>query len=512
MATAMAPAVIITELQVSESYMGAGSLDDNVSFFGASANFTTPGALELLTNASHSPLERNFSAAENGGADSEWMRVAEELNCKTFLENITSFRTNCLPLDDPMEMTKPHKANPSFVPIVVTHALTFLLGVSGNSIIVFSMAKDKGTRNVTSWFLVSLAVADLLLLLLCVPLETLQYFLWTPNYTLPVCKLSSYFELLSAVASVLNLTAVSLERYLVIVYPMRSRSFCTLSNCRRAILGVWCISLVLSVPAGYTQDVYSVTYFNVTHNVTVTHCDTGGDHDLTFAVYRLVIVFLLPALFMSFFYARVIKALWVSTKTMSAMTRVYSISSHHSLASCSVTSGFVHSSPSVTSGFAALHASCPVRRCVHRQRSGEEVKQARKQVIKMLILVIILFMACWGPKIVFFVFQKNGFSQESFKPLVYNIRICFGLLPFVHCCLNPIIYSFMSTNFGRMMRRSCAQDNCSTLLNNLCLGTARYRHRAEGVGYDLANTSFLDLNGHTPSPSIHPRPNSVEDN
>ncbi|XP_050728236.1 cholecystokinin receptor type A-like isoform X2 [Eriocheir sinensis] len=473
MATAMAPTVLFTEL-VPESFMGEGSFDDNVSFFGASAN----------------------------------------------LENITSFLTNCLRLDNPMEMLKPHKANPSFVPIVVTHALTFLLGVSGNSVIVFSMAKDKGTRNVTSWFLVSLAVADLLLLLLCVPLETLQYFLWTPNYTLPVCKLSSYFELLSAVASVLNLTAVSLERYLVIVYPMRSRSFCTLSNCRRAILGVWCISLVLSVPAGYTQDVYSVTYCNVTHNVTVYHCDTGGDHDLTFAVYRLVIVFLLPALFMSFFYARVIKALWVSTRTMSAMTRVYSsrfdsrhsISSHHSLASCSVTTGLVHSSPSVVSGLTALHASCPVRRCVHRQRSGEEVKQARKQVIKMLILVIILFMACWGPKIVFYVFQKNGFSQESFKPLVYNIRICLGLLPFVHCCLNPIIYSFMSTNFGRMMRRSCARENCSTLLNNLCLGATRYRHRTEGVGYDLANTSFLDLNGHTPSPSTHPQPISVKDN
>lgn len=55
----------------------------------------------------------------------------------------------CVQLDNPMEMRKPHKANPSFWPILVTHALTFLLGVSGNSIIVASMARDKGTRNVT---------------------------------------------------------------------------------------------------------------------------------------------------------------------------------------------------------------------------------------------------------------------------------------------------------------------------------------------------------------------------
>ncbi|XP_047494012.1 5-hydroxytryptamine receptor 2A-like [Penaeus chinensis] len=115
------------------------------------------------------------------------------------------------------------------------------------------MSVTTGLPTPWCWFLVSLAAADLLLLLLCVPLETLQYFLWTPHLSLPVCKLSSYFELLSAVASVLNLTAVSLERYIVIVYPMRSRTFCTLSNCRRAIIGVWIVSLVLSVPAGMTQ-------------------------------------------------------------------------------------------------------------------------------------------------------------------------------------------------------------------------------------------------------------------
>ncbi|XP_042871095.1 galanin receptor 2a-like isoform X2 [Penaeus japonicus] len=471
----------------------------------------------MLTNLSQLPAEGNASFGDFGGRE---LDLGKEGVCTEIHENQTYFSDNCMPLEDPLEMRKPHKANPSFVPIVITHALTFILGVSGNSVIVASMARERGTRNVTSWFLVSLAAADLLLLLLCVPLETLQYFLWTPHLSLPVCKLSSYCELLSAVASVLNLTAVSLERYIVIVYPMRSRTFCTLSNCRRAIIGVWIVSLVLSVPAGMTQDVYSMTYFNATHSVTVYHCATGGDHDLVFAVYRLVIVFLLPALLMSFFYARVIKALWVSTKKMTAMTRVYStrwdsrhsISSHNSLASSSVNSGLVHPSPSAASGLAMLHAACPLKRCVHRQRSGEEVKQARKQVIKMLLLVIILFMACWGPKIVFFVFLKNGLAQTSFKPLVYNVRVALGLLPFIHSCLNPIIYSFMSTNFGRLMRRSCARDNCSSLLHSLCSGGASKSGRKTGVGYDIPNTSYIDLNGHASSLATHHLRTQISEN
>lgn len=147
----MASSVLFTELTPG-NVMGAATLDDNISFFEASVDFTTSGAMELLSNDTHDALRRNLSVAERSGADAgklSLMRVAEELNCSDFLENNTSFRTNCFPFDDPMEMRKPHKANPSFVPIVVTHALTFLLGVSGNSIIVFSMAKDKGTRNVT---------------------------------------------------------------------------------------------------------------------------------------------------------------------------------------------------------------------------------------------------------------------------------------------------------------------------------------------------------------------------
>ena len=61
-------------------------------------------------------------------------------------------------------------------------------------------------------FLVSLAVADLLLVVVCAPLETMGYFLnsWTKGGSL--CQLQAYVEALSATASVLNLTAVSLER------------------------------------------------------------------------------------------------------------------------------------------------------------------------------------------------------------------------------------------------------------------------------------------------------------
>jgi hypothetical protein len=62
-----------------------------------------------------------------------------------------------------------------------------------------------------------LACADLLLLFIYVPLETLEYFVITWDIDGHICKLSSFVEMLSGMASVLNLVAVSIERYYLII-------------------------------------------------------------------------------------------------------------------------------------------------------------------------------------------------------------------------------------------------------------------------------------------------------
>lgn len=96
----------------------------------------------------------------------------------------------------------------------------------------------------------------------------------------------------------------------------------------------------------------------------------------------------------------------------------------------------------------------------------------------MLILVVLLFLICWGPRLLLNVIIKWGLP--SYDHTVYQLRFVFYLLPFVHSCINPVIYgqvtnpqsmegrlanckanfcncSFMSTNFRRMMVRSCTR-------------------------------------------------------
>nr|KAG5705820.1 hypothetical protein BaRGS_030710 [Batillaria attramentaria] len=57
------------------------------------------------------------------------------------------------------------------LPVTFTYTLTLLLGLIGNSLVVFSVSYYRRMRTVTNVFLLSLASADLLLVLICVPIK-----------------------------------------------------------------------------------------------------------------------------------------------------------------------------------------------------------------------------------------------------------------------------------------------------------------------------------------------------
>ncbi|KAF7489732.1 Proteinase-activated receptor 1 [Sarcoptes scabiei] len=238
----------------------------------------------------------------------------------------------------PHDMLHP-TINPSFMPIIITHTITFLIGVIGNGVVIATWSMHGKFRSPTAVFLVSLAIADLFLLLVFVPLETLEYFMITWGGMSSICKMIAYVEAISAMSTVMNLVAVSIERFLVIVYPMRARSWCTVSSTRKGLLIIWSIAFVFSTPILLTRHTSQITYYNSTTSLTLYYClDVENDLTLIVAIYQLLVMFIFPALFMVVCYYVVIRQLWNSTRSVNQMTQAENQSNNQSMFVISTTS------------------------------------------------------------------------------------------------------------------------------------------------------------------------------
>lgn len=135
---------------------------------------------------------------------------ADVFNCSALV-----LPNNTVCLEHPEEMLKPWKTHPMFFEIIVIHVIIFVFGVVGNVVVIIVMAGDRKSRSATNFFLVSLAVGDLLMLCVYGPLETYTHFVIKWDETGAICKTAKFAEFVSATSSVLNLLAVTVERWVL---------------------------------------------------------------------------------------------------------------------------------------------------------------------------------------------------------------------------------------------------------------------------------------------------------
>ena len=78
---------------------------------------------------------------------------------------------------------------------------------------------------------------------------------------------------MSVICSVLNLTAMSMERFYAIVYPLQSRSVCTVSQARRVVAVAWFLAMLLALPRNWIQ----VEHYSARFETYIFSPDSLGD-------------------------------------------------------------------------------------------------------------------------------------------------------------------------------------------------------------------------------------------
>ncbi|XP_016961439.2 dopamine D2-like receptor [Drosophila biarmipes] len=128
-------------------------------------------------------------------------------------------------------------------------ALVLVLGTAaGNILVCLAIAWERRLQNVTNYFLMSLAITDLMVAVLVMPLGILTlvkgYFPLGSEHCLTwIC-----LDVLFCTASIMHLCTISVDRYLSLRYPMRFGRNKTRRRVTLKIVFVWLLSIAMSLP------------------------------------------------------------------------------------------------------------------------------------------------------------------------------------------------------------------------------------------------------------------------
>lgn len=114
----------------------------------------------------------------------------------------------------------------------------------------------------------------------------------------------------------------------------------------------------------------------------------------------------------------------------------------------------------------SANSTKPIKAERPRSNTSEAKLEAKKRVIRMLVVIVVLFFLCWMP--LYCVNTWRAFDDASATEALTGAPIAFiHLLIYTSACVNPIIYCFMNTRFRKAL--------LSTF--SCCAAPCRHRHR-----------------------------------
>lgn len=130
---------------------------------------------------------------------------------------------------------------------IISTVVLCIVGGIGNTLVVLVVCRQSKMRTVTNFLIVNLAASDLFVLFINIPLDLIVKFSgdkWL--YGASMCKLIQPLQTMATTVSVWSLVAISIGRYIAIVYPFRPQL--QTSHAKWIILLVWTIGLVVVIP------------------------------------------------------------------------------------------------------------------------------------------------------------------------------------------------------------------------------------------------------------------------
>ncbi|MED6249596.1 hypothetical protein ATANTOWER_016733 [Ataeniobius toweri] len=300
------------------------------------------------------------------------------------------------------------------------------LGIVGNIMVILVVLITKHMRTPTNCYLVSLAVADLMVLtaagLPAIPDNIFASWVFGRSG----CLVITYLQYLGINASSCSITAFTIERYIAICHPIKAQFLCTLSRAKKIILFVWAFTSIYCVMWFYLSDIEEQVF----DNITIITCG-----------YRIPRKFYLPIYFFDFSVFFVVPLL-LSAVLYGLIARILFLNPLPSDPKDKKKNG-----GTTNNNHQVMNKSTSCK----NSRHSSSTATSRRQVTKMLAVVVMLFAVLWMPYRTLVV--VNSFLEKPYldKWFILFCKICI----YLNSAINPVIYNAMSQKFRAAFRKIC---------------------------------------------------------
>ncbi|XP_071965107.1 G-protein coupled receptor 54-like [Antedon mediterranea] len=290
------------------------------------------------------------------------------------------------------------------------------IGICGNSLVIYVVAKHRDMHNVTNYFIANLSVTDIALLIICAIPTAANIAGW--DATLFLCKIVTYMQFVTVQATCFTLAAMSVDRYYMIVHAVASRQKRTSFKVFLVCIVIWVVSFLIHLPLAVLTD------------FTDKGCHPSFEDDERkkkfYYIFMTFILYIIPLAVIVVCYANILVLVWRKT----------------------------------TAGTESAQA---------RKRS---IKQKQK-ITKMVLIVVLIFLISWGPIQCILLWEKLGSSDDDPSMKKAIIRTSALCLAYSNSCVNPFIYAFTTASFKKYFQGALSPCCRRSLLNN---GESRKYH------------------------------------
>ena len=295
------------------------------------------------------------------------------------------------------------------------YLVAMVFSLVGNVIIICIVRKNRRMRNLTHYLIVNMAVADLLITVLHMPYR-LQIQLTNSHAVVVgglmgklICKLVGYSQDVSIASSVFTLMGISVDRFMAVVFPLKRA---TLNHKARYVVGpIWIMSIVICSPLLYVNKMeeYEGEFFCYEEWSPLLESETAGRY---YTAVQFASFYVVPLIVVAVLYSCIAFKVW--------------------------------------------NRHLPGRRHLPRARF---YSVARKKLLRMLIVIVCLFAACWLPYHVVFFLQFFS-EQYLYCPIPETIMFYCLFAGHANSAINPCIYFAIHKEYRKGLLQFMRRTYC----------------------------------------------------